>query len=341
MHGIASPFRQNELWAAVFALPILNSFCYNMRIMNKKSIYVIGHKCPDTDTVCSAIAYAELLKKVKVNAVAAIPEAINPETKYVLDYFKVKTPAKLKSIKGKQVILVDHNEIAQSPDGIEEAEVVEILDHHKIGRTFSNPISFYSKPVGSTATIVAREMFATEKFKITKQLAGILVSAILSDTIVFKSSTTTSEDIAIAKELGKIAGIKDLKKFGIEIKKKKADIKKMTPEKIIYSDFKLFNENKKAFGIGQIEVVDLKEANEKKEVLLKEMQTILEKEKLAFLILMVTDIINEGSNLLICGDVTHLEKAFGKKAVQSAMYVEKMMSRKKDLLPKLVEVLQK
>jgi len=306
--------------------------------MSKETIYIIGHKSPDTDTVCSSIAYAEFLKKKKVDAIAAIPEELNPETKYILDYFKVKKPLKLNSIKGKKVFLVDHNESSQSPEGINEAEVIGIIDHHKIGCSFSAPIFFESKPLGSTATLIAQKMIE-QQFKITKQLAGILLSAILSDTVIFKSSTTTEEDIKIAKILGEIAGIKNIKEFGIEIKKQKSNLKGMSAEKIIYSDFKIFEEDKVKFGVGQIETVDLEEAKEKKTELLKKMKEVVEKEKVSFLILMLTDIINEGSELLICGDTSYLEKAFNKEIKNDSIYIKNMMSRKKDLIPLLAAVM--
>jgi manganese-dependent inorganic pyrophosphatase len=306
--------------------------------MSKETIYIIGHKSPDTDTVCSSIAYAEFLKKKKVDAIAAIPEELNPETKYILDYFKVKKPLKLNSIKGKKVFLVDHNESSQSPEGINEAEVIGIIDHHKIGCSFSAPIFFESKPLGSTATLIAQKMIE-QQFKITKQLAGILLSAILSDTVIFKSSTTTEEDIKIAKILGEIAGIKNIKEFGIEIKKQKSNLKGMSAEKIIYSDFKIFEEDKVKFGVGQIETVDLEEVKEKKAELLKKMKEVVEKEKVSFLILMLTDIINEGSELLICGDTSYLEKAFNKEIKNDSIYIKNMMSRKKDLIPLLAAVM--
>ena len=306
--------------------------------MSKETIYIIGHKSPDTDTVCSSIAYAEFLKKKKVDAIAAIPEELNPETKYILDYFKVKKPLKLNSIKGKKVFLVDHNESSQSPEGINEAEVIGIIDHHKIGCSFSAPIFFESKPLGSTATLIAQKMIE-QQFKITKQLAGILLSAILSDTVIFKSSTTTEEDIKIAKILGEIAGIKNIKEFGIEIKKQKSNLKGMSAEKIIYSDFKIFEEDKVKFGVGQIETVDLEEAKEKKAELLKKMKEVIEKERLSFLILMLTDIINEGSELLISGESTYLKKAFNKEIKNDSIYIKNMMSRKKDLIPLLAAVM--
>ncbi len=309
--------------------------------MEKEIVYVIGHKSPDTDTVCSAIAYAAYLKKMgKLNAVPAVFGDINPETQFVLDYFKAKAPVKLESMAGQKLVLVDHNEKSQSPDGIEEAKVIEILDHHKINFICSEPIIVCAEPVGSTATLVAKKMMADKKFKITPQLAGLLVSAILSDTVVFKSATTTKTDIEIAKKLGVKAKIKNLKKFGIEIKKQKASLKGLDAKKIIYSDFKAFEAGGKKFGIGQIEVVELKEAKERKIELLEKMAEIVQKESFSFAALMITDIMNEGSEILIAGDIEPMEKAFNKKVVNGSVYLEKAMSRKKDILPPLMKAIE-
>jgi manganese-dependent inorganic pyrophosphatase len=309
--------------------------------MQKETIYVVGHKSPDTDTVCSAIAYAAYLNKAgRINAVSAVSGEINPETQFVLDYFKVKAPAQLKLAAGQKLILVDHNEKSQNPDGIEEAKIIEILDHHKMGFACSEPITIHAEPLGSTATLVAKKMLADKKFKITPQMAGILVSAILSDTVVFKSATTTKTDIEIAKKLGAKAKIKNLKKFGIEIKKQKASLKGLSAEKIIYSDFKTFEAGGKKFGIGQIEVVELAEAKERKAELLEKLAEIGKKEGLSFTTLMITDIMKEGSELLIAGDASPIEKAFGKTVSGSSVYLEKAMSRKKDILPPVMKAVE-
>jgi len=304
--------------------------------MAQEKVYVIGHKSPDTDTVCSAIAYAEYLKKNKVDATAAAGGDLNPETKFVLNYFKVAKPKKMESVAGKTLVLVDHNEISQMPEGADSARIIEVLDHHKVSFSGAEPIKFHAEPVGSTATIVAKTMLAN-KFKISRPLAGILVSAILSDTVVFKSTTTTATDIKIAKQLAKIAKISNLKKFGIEIKKQKASLKGMTAGQILGSDFKTFEAGGKKFGIGQIEVVELKEANDRSAELLEEMEKTNSKEGLVFTALMITDIINCGSQLLIAGDASAIEKAFGKTCADNAIYMENMMSRKKDFLPAVMK----
>ncbi len=307
--------------------------------MAKNTVYVIGHKSPDTDTVCSAIAYAEYLKKKeKIGAIAAVCGDINPETKFVLDYFKIKKPAKLNSAAGKTLVLVDHNERSQMPDGAELEKVVEVIDHHKICFECPAPVRFRAEPLGATATLVAKIM-AENNFKIPKPMAGILLSAILSDTVVFKSPTCTAEDIKIAKLLAKTAGIKDIKKFGIEIKKQKASLKKMTAGQIINSDRKTFEAQGKKFGVGQIEVVDLSEARARQNEIKTEMEKIRTQEGLEFITLMATDIINCGSEIFIAGDPARIEKTFGKIPANGNLYVKGMMSRKKDLLPPLLKTL--
>lgn len=301
-------------------------------------IYITGHKSPDTDTICSAIAHAEHLKSKGVNVVPAKCGEINPETKFVLDYFGVEEPITIDSVADKKIVLVDHNEKTQSPEGIDNAKVIGVIDHHKMGFSSNEPIEVEIKPVGSTATIIAQRMMK-ENFPIDKKIAGLLLSAILSDTVIFKSSTTTRLDIETAEELNKIVGLKDIKAFGIEMKKKKSSLSGLTAEQIIKSDFKIFESSLGNLGVGQIETADLTEALARKEELLKEMNSIKEKEGLLFLILMLTDIINEGSELLI-SEGFELKDIFKKEIKDNSVYIEKMMSRKKDLLPIITSALK-
>jgi len=223
--------------------------------------------------------------------------------------------------------------------GAGQATIAEVLDHHKIVFENASPIKFHTEPVGSTATIVAKMMMA-DKFKMTKPMAGILVSAILSDTVVFKSATTTETDVKIAKTLGKIAKIKNLKNFGIEIKKQKASLKGLDAGRILRSDYKTFEVGDRKFGVGQIEVTELSEAEARVPELMKEMDGTCQKDGLAFTVLMITDIINEGSLVIVAGDASTIEKAFGKPYTQTGIYIEKMMSRKKDFLPPVMKALE-
>lgn len=308
-----------------------------MKKKKREKIFIIGHKNPDTDTIVSAIGYAFYLNKKGKRATAVRSGQINPETKFVLDYFGIKIPSLLKNIAGKKVILVDHNEKTQSPEGVEKSEILEVIDHHKIDFQYPNPIFFLTEPIGSTSTIIAKR-YLENKIKIPPKIAAILLSGILSDTVVFRSSTTTKEDIKIAQKLAKRAKIKEIEKFGIEIKKKKASLKGMKARDIIYSDFKTYNFSGKKIGVGQIEIFDQEEVKKRKKELLLKLKEIARKEKYDLIILMITDIIKRGSEVLAFGETDYLEKAFGKKIKNNSLYLAGVISRKKEIIPPLMKV---
>jgi len=308
--------------------------------MDNKKIYVIGHKSPDTDSVVSAIAYAEYLRGVGYDADPAVAGQINPETKFVLKKFGYHAPQILENAAGLALALVDHNEQSQMVDGGDQARIIEVIDHHKINFQWNEPIIFMSQPLGSTATIVSQRLLVADDFKMTTNLAGMLLSAILSDTVVFKSPTCTPIDRQVAKRLATIVGITDLLAFGIEVKKQKSSINGLTAAQVIHSDFKEFEAGALKFAIGQIEVVDLAEADARRSELLAELDSEIKTAGYAFAILMATDIINEGSQLLAAGDIAVVEKAFNVKLENGSIYIKGMMSRKKDALPPLMEVLK-
>lgn len=301
---------------------------------NNEKVYVIGHKSPDTDSVCSAIAYAHFLNELGENAVAARSGELNPETEFVLNYFKVPSPELLTDATGKKLVLVDHNEPTQSPDNVDKAEILEVIDHHKIAFKYSEPIYFHTEPVGCTATIITWE-YASYDIEITKEIAGILLSAILSDTVVFKSPTTTEDDTETAEMLSEIAGIEDVEAFGIEVKKAKSSLKGMTSESIIYSDFKDFDFSGKKVGIGQIEVVDMAEVSGRKTELINKLKEITKNKSYSLTVLIATDIMNEGSDIIASGETKYIEKAFNKAVKDDSVYLEGVMSRKKDVVPPL------
>jgi len=301
-----------------------------------EEIYVFGHKSPDTDTICSAIAYA----KIKNWTPARLGE-INEETKFVLDRFDIHVPELLGNVEGKKVILVDHNEFQQSADGIEKAEILEVIDHHKIKFSCDKPVKFLTEPSGSTATIIAKYFESDiEKIKSTdekKKINGLLLSAVLSDTVVFKSPTTTEEDKKIANDLAKAAGISDIIKFGIDIKKANGSIKGKPVESIIMADFKKFDFNGNKVGIGQTEIVDINEIYEIKDEISKFMEN-LKNRKYEMTVFVATDIIKEGSELFFAGDKSKIEKAFNAKFEGNFVYIPGLMSRKKQVVPNLQRV---
>uniref|UniRef100_A0A7C1JCK6 inorganic diphosphatase n=1 Tax=Ammonifex degensii TaxID=42838 RepID=A0A7C1JCK6_9THEO len=291
-------------------------------------VYVIGHKAPDTDTVCSAIVYAGI-KGYK----PARPGELNEETAYVLEYFKVPAPELLTNAAGKKLVLVDHNEPAQVVDGADQAEIIEVVDHHKMNFVCNTPIYIHVEPVGSTATVIAKHHM--DQIENNPTSAGLLLAAILSDTVIFKSPTTTEEDKKIAAELAKIAGIADVQSFGIDIKKAKASIKGKPIADVIHVDFKDFDFGGKKVGIGQTEVVDINEVYERKDEVVKYLNELKASKGYAMVVFIATDIIKEGSELYFAGDAAMMEKAFGKKPEGNSMWLQGVMSRKKQVAPPL------
>ena len=301
-------------------------------------IYVVGHKSPDTDSVTSAIAYANLKNALGMKeAVAAAAGDINNETKFLLDYFKVPYPEKLTDATDKKLILVDHNEMAQAVDKLNMENIVEVVDHHKIGGLATGkPIFFLNEPVGATGGIIAN-LYEQNKVPISKEMAGLMMSAILSDTVLFKSPTCTPRDKASVEKLAKIAGV-DPMAFGMELLKAKSDISSKSAKDILTGDFKKFDFSGTKAGVGQIEVMDLKDLEPKRKAILDEMNKMKDAEKLNMVVLMLTDVMKEASDILFVGDAAAaagFEKAFGGKIANNSIYKEKVLSRKKQVIPPL------
>jgi manganese-dependent inorganic pyrophosphatase len=302
-------------------------------------IIIIGHKNPDTDSIITAIAYAILKNKIdnKNNYIAARCGEINNETKAVLKKASLNEPMLIENISGKKVILIDHNEFTQACDGIEKAEILEVIDHHKINFSYPLPIYFYAEPIGATSTIIAK-IFFEKNIIIEKNIALALLAAILSDTVVFKSSTTTNEDREIAKKLAEIAEVKDIEAFGIEIKREKTSLLGKSIEEIILGDFKEYKFAKGKVGIGQIEIVDFKEVEELKKEIINGMEKIKNSENFDLVLLMATNILLGDTQLLCVGKIEKAEEAFNLKAKENCIYLKNVMSRKKDIVPKIEKV---
>ncbi len=299
--------------------------------------YVVGHKNPDTDSIVSAIVLAYFLE-----CYPAKLGNLNPETEFVLRKFGVMEPETIESAKNKELILVDHSEKSQSLDDLEEGKIIGIIDHHKVGLTTTEPILYYAKPVGSTATVIAElyfknamDLIGGKNKELKPDLAGLLLSAIISDTVLFKSPTTTELDKEMAKKLAEIAGIKNINEFGMDILKAKSVVSKLKPEEIISMDFKDFNFNGKKVGIGQVEVIDIKEIEDKKDKILELLKEKLNKENYDLIVFMITDIMKEGSEMLVIGNVKMFEKAFNVKVENNTVFLEGVMSRKKQVVPPL------
>ncbi len=296
--------------------------------------YVVGHKSPDTDSVCAAIALADLKSKLGVEATPALQGEINPESKFVLDKFGIDYPEVVTDASGKQIFLVDHSDLSQSLDNLNKGELLGIVDHHKVGDvTTPNPIWVWTWPVGCTCTVL-KNMYDFFGVEIPKNIAGIMTCAILSDTVIFKSATCTDRDKDAAEALAKIAGLSDLGDLGVEMFKVKSAIEGTPVRELVMRDYKDFDMNGNKVGIGQLEVVDLSLLDSVKEDLAKDIQTLKNEGNYHSVFLLLTDIMKEGSEmLLVSDDPSVVEKAFGASPKGDRVWLDGVMSRKKQVVP--------
>lgn len=315
-------------------------FYFNDLGGNKMSIYVIGHKNPDTDSICSAIGAAHLRQVRGEEAAPARCGEINKETAYALEKFGVEAPVLVEKVTADdQIIMVDHNELAQAVDGIQDAKIIALVDHHRLGGIeTADPISVRIKPVGCTATIIAN-MHWHRSIEIPQDIAGLLLSAIISDTVLFKSPTTTALDKEAAEQLAAIAGV-ELQAYGMELLKAGAGVGDMTPAEIIATDSKPFTFGATKAVVSQISVMDPKEVLDMKAQLLDAMKAACEANGTDMYMTMVTDILNESTDLVFYGENKALiAEAFQKEVAADCdcINLPGVMSRKKQIVPPLTE----
>ncbi|MDD5099162.1 MAG: manganese-dependent inorganic pyrophosphatase [Candidatus Colwellbacteria bacterium] len=293
-----------------------------------EDIYVIGHKSPDTDSVVSAIVYAGI-KGYK----PAISGKINAETDFILSKLEVSVPEIMTSAEGKKLVLVDHNEPSQRVD--EKGEVIEIIDHHKASMSFSSPIPIRIEPLGATSTLIAK-MYPNE-VKGNPIWAGLLLSGIISDTIIFKSPTTTQEDRDVAANLSAACGISDMISYGIEMKKANSAIAGREINDVLQTDMKEFDMSGRKVSISAAEVVDMSEVEARKAEILSCLNELKNEGREAALFA-VADIINEKSLIYFAADKDIMEKAFGVQAEDgNTLRFASVISRKKQVVPPLEE----
>lgn len=294
---------------------------------------VVGHKNPDTDSIISAIAVADLMTKRGTPAKAVAQGTVTPETAFVLDKFGLTAPEVVTSVAGQQVILVDHSDLAQAPDDLKDAEVIAIVDHHKLGDvTTSSPLLMWVWPAGCTGTVI-KGMYDFYGIEMPKNIAGGCLCAILSDTVIFKSPTTTACDKKAVEGLAKIVGVGDVEALGMEMFKVKSAVDGVPAKELVFRDYKDFDMNGKKVGIGQLEVIDISMLDGMKADLAAELKNVKADGRHS-VFLLLTDIMKEGSEMLICSDdPSVVEKAFG-VAGDASVWLPKVMSRKKDVVPK-------
>jgi len=305
------------------------------------SLYVIGHKNPDTDSVAAAIGYAELLKRRGEDAVPLVAGEINKGTKLVLAKFDIPVPETSHMIDFPEasVILVDHNEAGQWADGIIKEHVTKLIDHHRFGDFSSaQPIYVRTQPVGATSSIIGK-MYRECNEKPTPEVAGLLLSAILTDTLMFKSPTTTDFDREIADWLNQIADL-DMLAHAQEVFAAKSDISDMPLLDVINKDFKEFHFNDHArVGIAMFETVDATGPLARKDEFMTELAKVKETNKLDYLLFAIVDIVEQVANFVILSDkeAELLAHVFNGKVEDGIMSLPGLVSRKKQIVPPLEE----
>ena len=246
----------------------------------------------------------------------------------------------LMNMRRKQLILVDHNERAQAPDGIDNAEILEIIDHHRIGSLETMaPVFFRNQPLGCTATIIY-QFYREAGIEIEPKIAGLLLAAIVSDTLMYRSPTCTAIDRAAAEDLAAIAGI-DVKDFAKQMFNAGSDLKTKTPEEIFYQDFKKFNIDETEFGVGQISSMNEEELENLKSKLLPYMEKVEKETELSMIFFMLTNILEESTELIYCGKNAKqlVADGFYTKAGENATVLPGVVSRKKQLIPAFMNAL--
>ncbi len=298
-----------------------------------EKVLVFGHKSPDTDSICSTLAMANLQTKLRGEEV--IPcrlGELNEETKYALKYFEVEAPKFIEKVEeGQNVILVDHNEFSQSVDGIENAKIIAVVDHHRINNfQTSEPLFYYAQPVGCTATILL-ELFKTNNIEIEPKIAGLMLSAIISDTLLLKSPTTTDKDKKAVEELAKIANV-DISKYGLDMLKAGTDLDKYTEDELIRLDAKCIEKEEIKYVIAQVNTVSIPDVLKRKAKIEEEMNKEILAKGLSLFVFVITDIVNSNSEAIVLGDRTELiSKSY--EIDNDIAVMPGVVSRKKQILP--------
>lgn len=297
------------------------------------SAYVLGHLHPDTDSIISAIAAADLYAKRGFDVVPAAQGKPAPETAFVLERFGLTAPQIVEDVAGRDLYLVDYSDLGQAPKGMDSATVLGIVDHHKLGDiTTSLPLEAWIWPVGCTNTVLTN-MYEFYGIEIPRSIAGGMLCAILSDTVMFKSPTCTEADKKAVAKLAAIAGVEDVMALGMEMFRVKSAVDGASMQDLVFRDFKDFDMNGKKVGIGQLEVVDLSLLDGVKDGLKQEIARIKADGRHS-VFLLLTDIMKEGSELLLASDdPSVVEKAFGVSLSGDTVWLDGVMSRKKQVVP--------
>ena len=300
---------------------------------------IFGHKNPDTDSICSALAYADLKTKIGVDVEAVRLGSVSGETQFALDTFAMSAPRLVESVaaEASQVILVDHNERQQSASDIDKVTIAEVIDHHRIANfETAGPLYYRAEPVGCTSTIVLK-MFKESGVAVSPQIGGLMLSAIISDTLLLKSPTCTPEDVAAAHELAAIAGV-DLHAYGLKLLKAGASLLDRSIPQILSTDSKEFSMGSAKVEIAQVTAIDVEDVLARQDEVEAVLRDIIAAKGLDLFLFVVTDILNNDSVAVAMGPrASAVETAYGVALENNRALLAGVVSRKLQIVPVLTE----
>lgn len=300
---------------------------------------IFGHRNPDTDSICSALAYADLKTQCGEDVEAVRLGAVSAETRYVLDSFATAEPRLVEAVAAEaaEVILVDHNERQQSAADIRDVRIAEVIDHHRIANfETAGPLYYRAEPVGCTSTIV-HKMFRERGVTVSPRIAGLMLSAIISDTLLLKSPTCTAEDVAAAQELADIAGV-DLESYGRDMLRAGASLADKSVAQLISSDAKEFTMGEAKVEIAQVNAVDVDEVFSRQPELEAALNDVVATKNLDLFLFVVTDILNSDSVALALGPrADAVESAYDVTLQDNRALLRGVVSRKAQIVPVLTE----
>jgi manganese-dependent inorganic pyrophosphatase len=302
---------------------------------------IFGHKNPDTDSICSALAYADLKTRIGADVEAVRLGSVSGETQFALDTFSTPAPRLVESVaaEASHVILVDHNERQQSATDIDKVTIAEVIDHHRIANfETAGPLYYRAEPVGCTSTIVLK-MFRESGVDVSPQIGGLMLSAIISDTLLLKSPTCTSEDSAAAQELAAIAGV-DLHTYGMELLKAGANLRDRSIAQLVSTDSKEFSMGGAKVEIAQVTAVDVDDVLSRQDELEVALRDVIAAKRLDLFLFVVTDILNNDSVAVALGPrADAVETAYDVTLKNNRALLAGVVSRKLQIVPVLTETL--
>lgn len=303
------------------------------------SVYITGHIKPDVDAIVSAYAY-QIYRHSRgdFNYVAIRCDEPNHVTTWLFKKFQTEMPMLVRDVSGRKIVLVDHTDPEQRPVGWDKADIIEVLDHHKLKLETSVPPKITIRPYGSTSTLIAKKMLDAN-IKITPELAALLLGAVLDDTLALRSPITTFQDKNIAGQLAAISGLNDISKFAREMFAQKDIWSKMKSDQIINTDTKAYDMNGTKVQISQVETMDNQDLYKRKgSEIQKVLKDINSKDEKDIRIVMLTDLIRNDCIMIVQGSKSNdLEKIFNVKVESNTLLLPGVVSRKRQVEAPLIQ----